>query len=107
MKKLLKVLPFLLGVALLSSCSDDDDKETCDELTQNDKPAQCVDADITVCTGDDTYFIFNGTEYYEVSDLVNACAPGAAFEEAKMIHMQFDAVAMRLLNEARAAAICQ
>ncbi|MCG8580920.1 MAG: hypothetical protein MI866_13445 [Bacteroidales bacterium] len=106
MKKLLKVLPFLLVPALMISCSEDDDKETCDELTQDDKPAQCANADITVCTGDNTYFIFNGTEYTNVSDLVDACAPGAAFEEQQMIHMQFDAITQQLINEARTAALC-
>lgn len=107
MKNLLISLPFLLMTVLLSSCSDD---ETCDILDKNDKPSQCADADITVCTGDETYFIFNGTRYDNIGGdggLVEACDPNASAQAALEIQLKLDAVAQRLFNEARSAAVCQ
>ncbi len=120
MKKLLSLLPFLLMSILLSSCSEDD-AETCDVLENDFKPQQCVDADITVCTGDNTYYIFDGIKYdrdgnlmegtsnnnSDVSDLILACDPDASAQTAILIQLKLDEVTQRLINEACSAAICQ
>jgi len=120
MKKLLKLIPFLLVAAMFASCSDDDNDETCDILDETVKPSQCKTADISVCTSNETYYIFNGKKYdingkligensgntSEISDLVLACDPNASAQQASLIQMQFNTVTQQLINEARAAAIC-
>ena len=113
MKKMLSLLPLLMMAVLLVSCSEDE-KETCDQLGYGDKPEECKNAEITVCTADETYFIFNGVRYDKIDSdnpddntLVKACAPNASAQRVMQISLELDAVTLQFVNEARTAALCQ
>ncbi|WP_439184951.1 hypothetical protein [Carboxylicivirga taeanensis] len=109
MKKVVKLFAFaLLGMATLtlSSCGSDDPEESCNKNDQD--IGTCSAADITACCDDEgsCYFLYGGDKYSSAGDLAIKCQSSSAIQ-LKTIELELDAITEQLINEARAAAICQ
>jgi len=122
MRNLLKLLPFFsIGIVSLGVVSCSEEEDSCEIVDDEFKPDQCVNADISVCSGDETYYIFNGVKYdangnliegesnnsSDLSDLVLACDPNATETSAMLIQLKLDIVTEQLLIKAKTAAICK
>lgn len=108
MKKNFKLIGiYTLGVFLTAmvACSDDT-KESCDKFDEN--VGTCSADDITACCDDggSCYYVYKGEEYSNVNDLASVCQSGSAMN-LQEIKLQLDNFTMQLIDEARAAAICQ
>ena len=109
MKKNFKFLPIIFLFALsasFSSCQKDKNEESCSKPPQD--IGTCSADDITVCCDDNEvcYYEYNDVKYDNVDDIALVCSSSSTIEDMQLIKMQFDAITVKLIQEARTAAVC-